>query len=734
MQVVDKNTLVERSHKATSLKPFWRLLGYVWRQKRYLYPAVGCILFMAVTYSASLGSVLPVLTVLVRPQGLHGWVDQYVAEKRLDCEFIIYNELRDRSIPGVPNGTARVLSVHGSSILRSHQVSSDAYILSANGASGIQVFPILAEAETLTLKYRYADASDVRTATFTPEPPEAYHTVLRRAVGLIPGGLERSDKWKTLLVVLGLLMVLVAMGNVARYFAEYLTVLVNCRAIMDLRRRMYAQVLKLPLAHFSRHTNDTMSRFVQDSNEIFRGLANFFEKIVTEPFKALGALVIAVWVDWRLTVAVMVAAPLAMLIIRQLGKKIRRANKKLLGAYSEMLGALESTLTGIRVVKAYVGEHYERRRLFHIDRRVLGQQLKMGRTEALASPYLEMLGFFAVAGAILYFASGILVEGAEEKIPEFLTMIVCLAAVFDPIRKLSTVYPKIQRASAAAERVFELIDSPNEYTHDVGKPRIRPLHSEIVFENVGFTYPQSNRPALRDVSLTVKRGEIVALVGPNGSGKTTLVSLLPRFFPLTSGRILIDGQDINDVSLRSLREQLSIITQESVIFPDSVHVNIGYGCPEATREQIEEAARKAFADEFIRQMPEGYDTIVGEHGATLSGGQRQRMSIARAILRDAPILIFDEATSQVDPESEMKIHQALDGFLQDRTAFVIAHRHSTVRNADRIVVMDDGEIAAVGTHETLLKTCPLYGRLYESQFQTGEPSPSEGPVAVGSEN
>jgi subfamily B ATP-binding cassette protein MsbA len=369
------------------------------------------------------------------------------------------------------------------------------------------------------------------------------------------------------------------------------------------------------------------------------------------------------------------------------------------------------------VVKGYGQENYERRRLFAVDHQVLLQQVKMGRIEAFASPTLETMGFIAVMLAILYFGRGVLAQGAEEKLPDFLAMVVCLGAMFDPIRKLSTVYPKIQRANAAADRVFELLDSPSEDDQDEGRPKLGPIRESVEIENVKFTYPEANRPALRGVSLKVSKGETVALVGPNGSGKTSLVSLLPRFFPFQEGRILIDGQDITQVSLQSLRQQFSLITQESVLFPDTIRANIAYGSQQATDAEVKDAACKAFADEFIQQLPKGYDTVIGERGATLSGGQRQRLAIARAILKNAPILIFDEATSQVDPESEKKIHDALDAFLRGRTAFVIAHRYATISEADRIAVMDDGQIIAVGTHEALLGSCQLYRRLYETQFR-----------------
>lgn len=713
-----------KTPEGSTFKHFRRLLGYVRPHKRYLVPAMACVLLMAITYSASIGSILPVLTVMVKPQGLHGWVDQYIAEKRLRCELGIYDVLRHRQVEGVPPAVALIRSVSAGSPLLGKKTDAQAglcegdFILRVNDVAGdaVTTFHALAGPETtLVIEYQPALGGPPATLRVQASPLDTHHRAMRAAVDLIPRGRTAEERWYTLAFVLGLLLCVVVIGNVARLFAEYLTVLVNCRSIIDLRRQMYAHVLNMPLSRFSRNTTSTMSMFSQDMQEIFRGLNNFFQKVVAEPFKAIGAISLAFALNWRLTLVMLLGAPLAAILFRKMGRKIRRASRKLLIGYGVMLGQLESTLTGLRIVKGYTREDYERKRLFKIDRHLLQQELRMGFIEALTSPAVEVIGFAAAVGAILFFARNMLQQ--PDQTPEFITMLVCLGAIFDPIRKLSTVYPKLQRANAAAQRIFDLIDSPSEYAQDVGRPDIQPIRQQLTFENVTFTYPDANQPAVRDFSLDVAKGEVIALVGPNGSGKTTVLSLLPRFFPVDSGRILIDGQDTSQVTLRSLRRQFSIITQESVIFPDTVRANIAYGRPNASEEAIRSAAERAFADEFIQQMPEGYDTIVGEHGATLSGGQRQRIAIARAILRDAPILIFDEATGQVDPESELKILQALDEYLLNRTSFIIAHRFSTIRGAHRIVVMEDGRALAIGTHECLYADCPLYRRLYETQFR-----------------
>jgi subfamily B ATP-binding cassette protein MsbA len=703
---------------ASSLKHFRRILGYVWPQKRYVVPALVCIILQAVVYSASIGSVLPILYAMIQPEGVHGWVYTHLAEHRHDADLSVYSSLKNRRIPGVPDGALMVSSLDPDSPLYRAGVRDGDHILSANGKSEdpVEMFRELSGSAEVEVRYVPSGTTEVHTARVRGDSLGLTYGLLARIVEWLPGGWNTpQEKLSTLTALLIGLMGLVVAGSVTKVLSEYLAAIAIGRAMVDLRRQMYTHMFRLPLSQFSQNTTDTISKYFQDMNDIVRGLENFFQKIVTEPFKAIGVTALALYLNWQLTLAVMLGVPVAAVLFRYLGKKVRRANKKLLVGYGQMLGVLESTMTGMRVVKGYMREGYECRRLFGIDRHLLRQQLKMSFIEALTSPFIETMGFMVAAGAILYFANGMYSHGVKP--PELMVMLICLGGIFDPVRKLSTVYPKIQRANAAADRIFDLVDAPSEYEQDAGRPRLAPFRSGITFEDVIYTYPGANRPALNGVSLQVRKGEIIALVGPNGSGKTTLVSLLPRFFPVTSGRILIDGQDISQVSLRSLRANFSLIAQESVIFPDTVRANISYGRPDATQAEIEEAARRAFADEFIQQLPHGYDTVIGEHGATLSGGQRQRIAIARAILRDAPILIFDEATSQVDPESEMKIHEALESFLQERTAFIIAHRYSTVSNADRIVVMEDGQVAAVGTHAHLLKTCELYRRLYETQFR-----------------
>jgi subfamily B ATP-binding cassette protein MsbA len=369
-------------------------------------------------------------------------------------------------------------------------------------------------------------------------------------------------------------------------------------------------------------------------------------------------------------------------------------------------------------------ERFERRRYAAIMQGLLGDQLAMARYEAYAPAVLETLAALAVGSVMLYASYLVLV--LHQLAPERLMgVLIGLAGIGESLRRISKLSGDIGRSNAAAARIFEIIDIPIERRRTIsnkmngtahGRINLPPLHSEIAFDNIVFSYASSDQPALDGVSLKVPRGKSIAIVGRNGSGKTTLLAMLPRFYTPQSGRVLIDGIDVSDVTLRSLRQQISIVTQESIIFPGTVAQNIAYGRPTASREQIEKAARKAFCHDFIMEKPQGYDTSLDGLGGQLSGGQRQRLNIARAILRDSPILILDEATSQVDAESEHLIQQAVEAIMHERTTFVIAHRFSTILSADSIVVMDRGKIVGQGKHEELLRTCTTYQNLYERQL------------------
>jgi ABC-type multidrug transport system fused ATPase/permease subunit len=393
------------------------------------------------------------------------------------------------------------------------------------------------------------------------------------------------------------------------------------------------------------------------------------------------------------------------------------------------------------VVKGASAERFERRRYSRIMSRLVDEQLRMSRIDAFTAPTMETLSLILVGTILIYASYLVLVTRKLDTINFFLVM-ACLAGIGDSLRRLSKVNNVLQKANAAASRVFEVMALPVEKSRRESNgptapaaPRVKlpPLQREVTFEDITFTYSGASAPALEEVSLSVPKGQCVAVVGRNGSGKTTLLALLPRFYSPDRGRVMIDGVDLQHVTLRSLRDQISVVTQDSVIFPGTIAENIAYGDPLASREQIIAAARRAFAHEFILEKPQGYDTVLGELGGQLSGGQKQRLCIARAILRKSPILILDEATSQVDAESEHLIQQALESLMQEahgaQTTFVIAHRFSTILAADTIVVMDRGRIVGQGTHEELLRTCEIYSQLYERQLFAA-PSASEPEPAV----
>jgi ABC-type multidrug transport system fused ATPase/permease subunit len=538
-------------------------------------------------------------------------------------------------------------------------------------------------------------------------------------------------------LMFGFVTVLAVCGNVIKFFAEYFSDKAAISAVNDVRKRLYDRVLHIPLAYFGmKGTSDVTSRLVNDSVGLQEGFKVVLGRAIQEPINAGLALGLALFIDWRLTLFIVVFVPVMYVMLRKFGKKMRRASRAALQTNSNMLGQIEGSLTGIRVVKSVGAERFERRRYRRIMDTLLGEQLKMARYEAISGPVLETTGMLA-AGAVLIVATYLVLVERTLSQAWFFVVVACLVSIGEAMRRLSKVNNVLQRANAAAARIWELMDIPTERDEMprparvapvdarlAARPQVRPLpplQRDITFENVSFTYPGAGAPALAGVDLTVQKGQSVAIVGRNGSGKTTLLALLPRFYDPQRGRVLIDGTDLRHVSLRSLRRQIGVVTQEAIVFPGTIAQNIAYGSArpiQTIRDKIEDAARRAHAHEFILEKPLGYDTPLDGLGSQLSGGQRQRLNIARAILRETPILILDEATSQVDAESEHLIQQAIESLMHERTTFVIAHRFSTITSADTIVVMDRGTIVGQGQHDELLRTCETYKQLYERQLFT----------------
>ncbi|MCI0365963.1 MAG: ABC transporter ATP-binding protein/permease [Phycisphaerales bacterium] len=524
------------------------------------------------------------------------------------------------------------------------------------------------------------------------------------------------------MLMVGIAIITVA-GGIANFLHQYLSQTVVTRAIARIRQDAFDHVLFMPLVRvMSRGASELVARIVRDAAELQRGLIALVSKAVTSIFKGLAALAVALYVDWKLTLVAVPTALLLGVILRKLGKRIRRGTRGSLKAQEGLLRVSTEVLQGLRSVKANTAEAEAQSRFEQINREAVRHELKVRTARALSGPIAETLATFVIL-VLGILAARSVISGARP-VEQLTLALGSLAMAGASMRPLTGLINEVQAATAPAERLADLMVEAVEGPAPVqgrAKPQAAVRHSRsIEFEDVSFTYPGAEMAALQSVSLNILHGERVAIVGPNGCGKTTLLSLVPRLLIPDSGCVSIDGHDIAEMNLQNLRRQIGVVTQETVLFRGSIASNIAFGLDGATRQQIIEAAKGAHADEFISSIPGGYDADVLEQGASLSGGQRQRLAIARAILRDPAILILDEATSQIDAESEAHINQALAEFCKQRTALLIAHRLSTVLNADRIVVMDTGRIIDQGRHEQLLERCELYRRLSRTQLVAAE--------------
>lgn len=516
-----------------------------------------------------------------------------------------------------------------------------------------------------------------------------------------------------------LMIAFTVVKGIAEYFSTYWMAYIGQSSIMRLRQELYTHILSQSASFFERHrTNYLVSRLISSAAAIEAAVSITLRDILREGFTLIAFMATSFYVSWRLTLgSLVIAPPVAGLTVR-FGKSLRKLARESLEGSKYLTDTAQEALANQSIVKAYRGESREEGRFTAVAQRVRRANLRSSSIAGMSPPIIELIGVLFIA-VLLFFGEREIRLGRMD-LAQFLLFIVLLLRSYDPMRKLSRLQNAMSQALAAAQHVWEVMDEHAEIVEKPNAIELQPLRNEIEFREVRFGYAEEGRPVLRDINLTVSAGKMVALVGESGGGKSTLTKLLPRFHDPTSGTVLWDGVDLRDAKLKSLRRQIALVTQETVLFNDTVRYNITYGHPNATQEEIEDAARTAFAHDFILELPNGYDTIIGERGTFISGGQRQRLAIARAVLIDAPVLILDEATSALDAESEHLVQRAISNLIRDRTTIVIAHRLSTVRRADVIAVVEAGQIIERGTHAELLALGGQYQRLYELQFADEE--------------
>jgi subfamily B ATP-binding cassette protein MsbA len=682
------------------MKNFLRALRHAMPYRRRLALSIFCAMCAAAFWGANFSSIYPVLKLLQDRQSPHEWVDieiKKIQEKVEDYQHQI--ELKNAELEAHKQEQER----KGSSPILEQQIRD-------------------ANRDLVKLE---AKLSPLRRSLY-------WHQVERKYIyRFLPPDCFLTLAWVILLVVLGVII-----KCFFEFAQESLVGSVVNLSLFDLRNRFYRNAIHLDVDQFGEQgSSELMARFTNDMESLGTGIKTLFGKVVAEPLKALACVVGACFISWQLTLMFLILVPIAVFILARVGRIMKQATRRLLERMSSIYKILQESFQGIRVVKAFTMEPYERRRFRMATRDYYYKAMLVVNIDALADPVIEILAVAAVAAALLA-GSHLVLQGAthlfgmrmtEQPLDaaELLQLYILLAAIADPVRKLSSVFTRIQSACAASDRIFDFVDRRPRVKANSDGPRLRhqPVASAsglcpyyIEFRDVCFSY-QPGHPILYDIHLGVRAGETIALVGANGSGKSTLLGLVPRFYDPDHGSVLIDGYDLRRVNLRSLRKLIGIVTQDTILFDDTIYNNIAYGSRGAKQEDIEAAAQRAFAHEFILAQPKGYQTRIGEIGGKLSGGQKQRLALARAILRNPSILILDEFTSAADSESEALIHRAMKDFMAGRTTFVITHRLHTLEIADRIVVLEKGRIAAVGTHAELLAGCPAYQRLQEAYNQ-----------------